>query len=261
MGLPVAIVGSGIVSGSVVGPMQLPLPAQPTPLLQSDFNGRIAALLPPHWWREDAKQQGNVLYALLQGVALELANVHALYRTLYAWTRIRTSTGGQVDAIALDFFNGKVARKPDEADSAFVARILLEVLLAKGTRPGIAQGLSALAGDPYPVMFEPWNPQDTKGYGSTYAGFGAPICCWGASLRDASSSPAFEGWIWVKRPLRTISNALGIAGLSTPQASYGVAHTMYLAQQTEFVLIVDADILDFIARTHAYGTAVGVNPY
>ena len=81
-------------------------------------------------------------------------------------SRIATATDVFLDMIALDFFNGRIARKSGEPDAALSLRIRREILRPRNTRAAIVQVLTDLTGK-VPIIFEPANATDTGGIGFT----------------------------------------------------------------------------------------------
>ncbi len=259
---PPAVVGTAVVGQSQIGIVSPVVPPPPA-LATADFVNRILALLPQGWFGDAAQATGGVLYALVSAVAFELAYLYSTYLTLRLWARIRTATDGQLDAISADFYGTALPRKSGEADTTFLQRIIGEFFTARGTRPGISTALSALTGDTIPIILEPWNAQDTKGWSRPSMGFGIPVCCWG----NASSSAAYSAFISVKRPLRTATNAQGAPGWSSASAGWSsgagsvVGTTQWLPLAWLPQVIVDSDIIGLMRRSHAFGTNILTTPY
>src|SRR5580698_6737974 len=118
---------------------------------QSDFVGRLRALLPNGWFADDAP----VLNAVLNGSAYCLALMYSLIAYSKLQTRIATATDGFLDLVSFDYFGAFLMRRLNEMDAAFRVRIFQNLLREKATRHGIIKLLTDLTGQ-VPVVFEPW---------------------------------------------------------------------------------------------------------
>jgi hypothetical protein len=117
----------------------------------NDLLYRLRALLPP-WF----PNQGSapVVDGLLTGIAALLSGIYALIQYAKSQTRIRSSSGGWIDLIAWDFLGSRFTRLPGETDSAFLSRLLPELVRGRVTRSAIQAALVQLTG--YPVrIIEP----------------------------------------------------------------------------------------------------------
>lgn len=141
-------------------------------LSQTDLTNRFLALFPTGWSSDVARQPGGILYALFKALSGSLSDLlgsssitpppagYATIQFAHDLTRIGTATGSGLDTISQDYFGTTLPRLPGESDTAFRARILLNLLLPKVTRPALANILQNITGKA-PTMIEPWNPGDT----------------------------------------------------------------------------------------------------
>ncbi|WP_020472354.1 hypothetical protein [Zavarzinella formosa] len=134
---------------------------------QSDIVSRLKGALPNGWFQGDTP----VLDGVLNGVAWALSKIYDTAAYAKLQTRVSTATDGFLDLISADFFGADLPRKPLEADPAFRARILAQLLLERGTRRALIRVLQLLTGRA-PKVFEPARPADTGGYGTTILGYG-----------------------------------------------------------------------------------------
>lgn len=141
---------------------------------QTDFLGRLRAVLPTGWFPDDSP----VLDAVLTGPAYAWSWIHALTAYAYDQCRILTASGVFLDMLALDYLGMRISRASGETDDHFRARIRREILRPKATRAALIQAVQDLTGNA-PVLVEPRRPADTGGYASVLqpgrgggAGFG-----------------------------------------------------------------------------------------
>ena len=130
----------------------------------TDIKARLRQLMPP-WF--PAVGQAPVIDAVLTGVATLLASTYALIAYARAQTRIATAYGPFLDLVAWDYFGGVFLRYTGEADAAFRARILQQLILPRVTRQAIQSALQTLTG--YKVrVIEAWSPADVGVLGTIY---------------------------------------------------------------------------------------------
>ncbi len=137
---------------------------------QNDIAARIAAVLPNGWFPDQS--DAPILWGILTGFGAIWAVIYSLLVWVQQQTRIATATGANLDLISMDFFGGDLPRRAGESDSAFEARIELELFRPKGTRAAVVQELTDLTGQA-PRIFEPRLTSDTGGYTIGGVGFGA----------------------------------------------------------------------------------------
>ena len=163
-----------------------------------DMIGRLRAVLPARWFGDAAP----VLDALLAGLAAGGAWVFSQVGAARLQTRIATATGGFLDMIARDFVGRRLRRRVGQGDGAYRARILAELLRARGTRAGVIAAAQDLTGRA-PVVFEPQRPEDTGAWGIA-AGYGVaggwgslalPFQCFVTAYRPGGAGIAtVAGW-------------------------------------------------------------------
>jgi hypothetical protein len=115
----------------------------------NDLVYRLRANAPP-WF----PNQGSapVVDGVLTGIATLLSYVYQLIQYARAQSRIRTSSGGWIDLIAWDYLGSRFTRLPGEGDSAFLARLLPELVRRRVTRAAIQQALVQLTGFPVRII-------------------------------------------------------------------------------------------------------------
>jgi hypothetical protein len=208
---------------------------------QNDFVGRLRALLPNGWFADDAP----VLNAVLNGAAYCLALMYGLIAYAKLQTRIATATDGFLDLVSFDYFGALLMRRLNEVDTAFRARIFLNLLREKATRNGMIKLLTDLTGQ-VPIIFEPWRPLDCGAYGTNICGYGV-AGGWG------SLAVPYQCFITAYDPI-----GFGIpliAGYGDPQGAFNTG------SQTEWAnpslisgLVTDADIYAAVADAKVEGT-------
>jgi len=129
---------------------------------QQDILVRLKQVLPLRWFPDDAP----VLDILLSGFAWAWSWVFSLLRYVQTQARISTAESTWLDLAAADYFGSDIDRHAGENDDAYRLRIQLELVRERGTRRAITRSLVDLTARP-PIVFEPANPRDTGGYGST----------------------------------------------------------------------------------------------
>ena len=150
---------------------------------QQDFIARFRALLPSSGFPQGPLSQNPypVLAGLLAGAANAFAEIYSLIRYAKAQTRMATVSDAFLDLAAMDYVGARVQRRPSETDSSFRERITNEVIRIRNTRQSIIIALTQLTTRP-PIVYEPWNTNDTGAYGFAYYG-GGPfpgIGCYGS---------------------------------------------------------------------------------
>ena len=123
---------------------------------KADFAARIAAVLPRGWFPASAP----VLTGILTGIGSAYASAYALIQYAVTQTRLATCTDVWLDMFSTDFFGSGLPRLYGESDTAFRARIKINLFAPKVTRPAMIAALTNLTGRA-PVVFEPTNVTDT----------------------------------------------------------------------------------------------------
>lgn len=134
---------------------------------QQDIFTRIKSLL-PRWYGDITP----LLDGLIQGLAWAGSFIYSLYAYAKLQTRIKTATEGWLDMIAADFFGSTLVRSINQSDTAFRARIIVNLFRERATRAGIVSVLKDLTGRA-PIIFEPLRPADTGAYSAPNSGYGA----------------------------------------------------------------------------------------
>lgn len=224
-----------------------------------DFAQRVIALLPQDWFSDSAKAPGGVLYALLHATGGSLAAMFGNLAYTNVATRIKTAVGAALDAVSVDFFGPyTLPRRPNESDAAFRVRILANLLLARVTRPAIAQALFLATGE-YPRMGEPTFPGDCAAYdANSYYGMDGPEDVAPARFGDVLP---YTGFIDMAAPYFVQTGGYPVyaydigAAYDVPASAYDLtgASTSIQSDQT-FAVLVDSTVQAF----KAFGTVIGV---
>jgi len=194
---------------------------------QDDIFTRLRQLLPP-WFGDTTPNLDAVLY----GVAALLAGIYSLYVYAQAQTRILTATDGWLDLIAGDFFGSRLVRKAHESDTAFLARLQINMFRERATRAGLIQVLEDLTGRT-PEVFEPARPADTGGYGENAVGYGV-AGGYGSILLP------YQAFLTAYRPANT--GIPYVNGYGQPAGGYGVGAIEYAQLSTSLDAVNDDDI-------------------
>nr|WP_321986642.1 hypothetical protein [uncultured Lichenicoccus sp.] len=159
----------------------------------ADMAGRLRAVLPTGWFPQSPpaplSNATPVLDGLLSGLGTAWSLCFDLLDLTALQTRIATATGGFLDLIAVDFFAQALMRESNEADAAFRARILGNLLVKRGTRLAVIDRVAYLTGC-VPVLIEPSRGADCGGYGSSTAistgrgGYGTPGLLYGSDMME-----------------------------------------------------------------------------
>jgi hypothetical protein len=199
---------------------------------QQDILRRIRAVLPARWFADTSP----VLDGVLSGLAAGWAWVYGLLGFVIAQTRIATATGVWLDMIARDCFGTRLSRRGGQADDAFRARILRELLRERGTRGALGAVLLDLTGRA-PVIFEPARIADTGAYGVA-TGYGV-AGAWG------SLSLPYQCFVTAFRPH---GNGIAqVSGWGAPAGGYGRGALEYASLGMVQGQVTDADINAAIA--------------
>lgn len=147
---------------------------------KNDFANRLKMVLPT-WFGDNYP----ILNALLNGYADLESFIYSLVQYVKLQMRIQTATDENLDLIACDFFGDLLERFPGVSDTLFRKEILATLLEEMATRQGMIKAIKNLTGHD-PIIFEPWNYNDTGAYnvnvwgynsGGAYGGY-APYNFW-----------------------------------------------------------------------------------
>lgn len=202
-----------------------------------DIVARLKATLPVGWFPDSTP----VLDAILAGVASAWSSLYALLRYAMAQTRIATATDIWLDIIAQDLFGARIARS-GRSDTDFRRRIQRELMRDRGTRATIMSVLDDLTGRE-PVVFEPANPSDTGGWGTTGA------LHTGLSYGNAggwgSLSLPFQCFVTAYRPLT--EGIAFVGGWATSAGGYGFGSLEYADLSLMAPVVGDSEIFAAVA--------------
>jgi hypothetical protein len=198
---------------------------------------RLKENLPP-WFGNNSPN----LDALMLGLATTDNYIYQLIQDAQLQTRIHTATGMYLDLASLDFFGGKLPRRPNENDDSYRNRILANLFQERATRHAEYIGLLKLTGRA-PLIYESFEDGaylDQTAYldNSTY-GF----------------DEAYTGYIIAFRP--SPINSMLVYGMDN-NAYLDV--TAYAYDPSDFTIIVsDADIYALVDSIKCAGTLVWVH--
>jgi len=125
----------------------------------ADFVSRLKLVLPARWFADSTP----VLDALLTGFASAWSGIFATLAYVKSQTRIATANGIFLDIAAADYLGGALPRRAGEADAAYSARIIKNLIGPRATRASLVARLANLTGRE-PAVFEPLNVADTGAY-------------------------------------------------------------------------------------------------
>ena len=216
---------------------------------QSDFAGRIQAVLPAGWFGDETP----VLDSVLGGFGNSLAQSYALVQQALASVLNTTASDIWLDLHAQDFLGNSVLRRIQESDASFRTRVQAAIFPPAVTRQALIDRLTLLTGRA-PVVFEPTQPIDTGAYG--YGGLG-----YNASGGYGSLALPFQAFVTVFRPhSQGVPLLAGYSGdLSSPvyaPLGYGTGLGSYVDIAQAFDGVTDADIYHAVAATEAAGSIV-----
>jgi hypothetical protein len=211
---------------------------------QKDIFNRLKDNLVP-WFGNDTPN----LDALLQGTAKTDNSIYNLITDTNLQTRIKTATGDALDLISLDFFGGKLPRKPDENDISFRTRILANLVQERATRKGMITVLENLTGSE-PAVIEGCFPLGVGAFDQTFyydAGFGYGWL------------QPYSAIIYTKKP--TPTGFLGVGSYYDISSGSGSGfgydyffNNAYIDLSQEIIFVSDQDIIDAIQATKPFGT-------
>jgi hypothetical protein len=204
---------------------------------QDDILSRLKQVLPLRWFPDDTP----VLDTLLNGVAWAWAWVYELLQYVIAQARISTAEDTWLDLIAADYFGAELGRRVGENDDAYRLRIRLELVRERGTRQAVISSLVDLTGQS-PIVFEPTNPPDTGGYGST-GKIGGGLA-YGAAGGWGSLSLRLQFFVTAYRP--TGVGIGSVSGWGCGGGGYGQGSLEYASLSMMQGQVTDADICSAI---------------
>lgn len=211
---------------------------------QQDIVHRLKQVLPLAWFPDDSP----VLDIVLGGIAWAWSWVYSLLQDVKAQTRISTATQSWLDLISYDYFGARMARRVNENDAEYRARIQLELIRERGTRQAVIASLVDTTGR-IPTVFEPANTRDTGGYGnSTAAGSGL---AYGVAGGWGSLCLPMQCFITAYRPLGVgIASASGWCGGG---GGYGQGALEYGNLDMMQGQVTDSDIYRVLAESLPVG--------
>lgn len=194
--------------------------------------GRIKQVLPGRWFAD----QSPVLDAVVSGLGQGWAGIYTLLQQVSAQTRIATASGIFLDIAAQDYFGIELPRRAGEADTAFSARLRLNLLAPRATRAGLVEAVTNLTGRS-PAVFEPLNATDTGGYNVNVG--------YGVAGGYGSMSMPYQFLLTVFRPNDLPANHAG--GYGVGPGGYDSAPMFYASAAELAGNVSDAEIYATIA--------------
>lgn len=207
---------------------------------KADFSVRIKSTL-PRWFGDTFPY----LDAVIAGIATGFAFVYSLYAYAKLQTRIKTATDGWLDLISGDFFGTALPRSPNQSDTSFRSRILINLFRERATRKAIVTVLQDLTGRT-PTIFEPKRPLDTWALGT---GLGL-----GVNGGLASFLLPYQAFVNAFRPLN--SGIPNIPGLGTSPCGLGITAggAVIPSLASAIDAVTDADIYAAISSVAPVGS-------
>ena len=201
----------------------------------------IWSYLPAGWFAP----AGPLINAAVGMISTGFAQNSADLSYMEAQTRISSATGMWLDVISVEYFGlGNLPRRPNEADAAFQARVLQEMLLPRGTRGAMTEALTILTGVA-PTIFEP--AIDLASWDVDFA--------WDSSGAWGSYDMPYQGFIGVPLPQEP---PLDLAGWDQG----GWDQTLCLIDATqEASAIGEEEVLRVVRLTQPAGVTMWVNTW
>lgn len=204
---------------------------------KNDIASRIATVLPTGWF----SSTGNLLTAIVQGLASGHAFIYSLIQNVKLQSRIKTANDAFLDLIARDFFGSNLNRGTNQSDANFRSQIIFNLFRERATRSAIINVLTDLTGRA-PKVIEPQRPLDCGAYGSLYGygtmgAYGSVVC-------------QFDAFVRAYRP----------QGSGIPYvAGYGISSGGYSqASQADYASI--NSVLDYVTDANIYAAIDSVKP-
>ena len=235
----------------------------------ADMIARLRAVLPTGWFPQSPPaplaSATPVLDGVLSGIGTAWSLNYGLLFDTAQQTRIATASLGFLDLIAADFFAGALVRNVGETDAPFRSRILANLLVRRGTRQSVSDGVRSLTGQA-PTIIELQRGADCGGYGhgndpgTGRGGYGTPALIYGSAMMNfqylviAAPSPAFApGLATTRRSMATYVDASGLIVQAPPMTirplyQLGVLQGP-LIERGSFNLVVDSRNWTPLART------------
>lgn len=211
---------------------------------QAEFLDKIKSTI-PRWFGDNTPN----LDGLLSGFVANFAYISDLYNYAKLQTRIKTATDSWLDMISVDFFGKRLPRKFQQSDASYRARIIANLFRERATRNSIKLVLEDLTGRT-PVIFEPYRPQDTKGWDCSAFGWDCDVgvAGWGEELD-------YQTFVIAYRP-----TGQGIANVIGFDCTAGAWDTASQIKWCEMDMIegfvTDADIYEAIDSVKPVGTII-----
>ena len=209
----------------------------------NDIRKRLKAVLPLRWFPDKAPILDGVLTAF--GTAASF--IYSAISFAKLQTRISTASGMFLDIAAYDFFGRRIQRKTGQNDSSFAATIQAEVLRDRVTRAGVKKAVQDLTGSPVSI-FEPFNPQDTGGFGICFA-FNA-AGAWG------SDDLPYTMFVNAIEPIG--AGIPNLSGLNDSYGGFGAGAFAFADVSKISGNVTNQDIYDAINTSRAAGITVWV---
>lgn len=172
----VSFVATGALSQTVV------VPGYASPVCsQVGYASQQTKLWPRDWFGETARQWGGGAYLVALALAAAVEDLSRQVQGVILNARLQSSTGGNIDSWAADFFGTSLLRGSD-TDTKYIARIEANLQAKRATPVGMESLLSYYASGGTVWIVEPFMPAQVGALGtprwamgSAYAGFGSQI--------------------------------------------------------------------------------------
>lgn len=209
----------------------------------NDMQRRITSLLPSRWWANVAPLKE----AVIGGLGDALSNIYSFIQYTKAQSRIKTAFGPWLDLIAFDFFGMRFRRRPSQNDDSFKQAIIDEILRPRVTRDALQKAVSDLTNTEV-TIFEPFNPQDTGGWGVMFAFDAAGA--WG------DWDETYTVFLDVVKPQGT--GIPTISGFDDTYSGFDKGYFYFVDDSQIVGPVTDQDVYDCVEATRASGVTVWV---
>lgn len=219
----------------------------------NDIVQRVKALIPRRWFAWVAPYRD----ALLGGLADLASGSFSLIGYARSQTRLFTAYGVWLDLLSFDFMRRYLLRN-GMSDTLFRTVIKATVLQERVTRAGMISALTTLTRKT-PLVFEPWNTNDTGAYSGPRASGAPQYGSMGYGVGQGGyGNMNLPGQAFIKVFRGAGSGIPGVGGYTNNISGWGVGSIEYAGPLTELSGITNDMINNLIAVTKPTGTTIWV---
>lgn len=218
-----------------------------------DILGRVKRLIPNRWFKFLAPYRDAVMGGLSDSAAWN----YTLIGYARAQTRLATAYGIWLDIFAFDFL-GRALIRNGANDDVFRATIRATILQERVTRPGMASAVTTLTGIA-PIIFEPWNTNDTGAYSGSRASGATQYGQMGYGVgKGGYGNMGLPAQVFMNVTRGAPSGVPGVGGYGNIIDGYGVGLIEYVGSQLAQTGITNGLIYQIITQTRPTGTTAWV---